>query len=119
MVTNRNSLQRLLCTDRGYVIYARWPTDPGVVYISTLGGRKEDKVALINHLSARAHRLYTHAAHPLPGGIDPYGFFDLLEMGFVPGLAGNPADEPPEMGFRDYIRNLVTLNRPQPPCTAR
>ncbi len=109
IVNNPKSLHRLLRTDNGFMIYTPWPSDPGVIYISAWGGEKSDKNELVNFLKLRARRLYTHAAVPTNPQNDPFGYNDFIRLGFVQGLAGNPAEEPAELEFSDYIRRLVTL----------
>lgn len=112
IVNNPNSLHKLRVTNNGYMIYTPWPQpeDPGVVYVTALGGPPRDKLALIRSLQSTFRRVYTHAKAPRHGESDPYGYWDFITAGFRPGMAGNVADEPRSMGFDDSIRNLVTLN---------
>ena len=111
IVENPRSLLKLRVTDHGYMIYAPYPQplDPGVVYVSAIGGPPRDKLALIRSLQKDARRVYTHAKIPGEGRADPYSFRDFIAAGFRVGLAGNPAMEPRQMEFDDSIRNLVTV----------
>ncbi len=112
IVSNPNSLHRLRVTKEGYMIYTPWPQpyDPGVVYVTALGGPARDKLALLRSLQRTFRRVYTHAKVPAHGESDPYGYWDFIAAGFRPGMAGNVSEEPAIMGFDESIRTLVTLN---------